>query len=63
MDISAAQELFGRAGYLDRIDIIAQGDAESLRRDLPENLRLTDGNSRKSTLRAMLYSFQLIWLQ
>lgn len=59
MDISAAQELFGRAGYLDRIDVIAQSDGESLRSDLPENLRLTDTNSRKSTLRAMLYSFQL----
>jgi putative ABC transport system permease protein len=59
MDISASQELFGRAGYLDRIDVIVQGDAEPLRRSLPENLRLTDGNSRKSTLKAMLYSFQL----
>lgn len=59
MDISAAQELFGHQGYLDRIDIIAKGDPESIRKSLPENLRLTDANSRKSTLKAMLYSFQL----
>ncbi len=59
MDISAAQEVFGHEGYLDRIDIIAHEDTEALRGTLPENLRLTDANSRKSTLKAMLYSFQL----
>jgi putative ABC transport system permease protein len=59
MDIAAAQELFGRVGYLERIDIMARGDAEALAKELPQSLSLTDANTRKSTLRAMLSSFQL----
>jgi len=59
MDIAAAQELFARPGYLDRIDIIARGDPDELQQNLPPGLRITDANSRKSTLAAMLYSFQL----
>ena len=59
MDISAAQEVFGRQGYLDRIDIISSANVHDLARSLPESLKLTDANSRKSALNAMLYSFQL----
>ena len=59
MDISAAQEIFGRQGYLDRIDIISSTNVHDLARSLPESLKLTDANSRKSALNAMLYSFQL----
>ncbi|AFM28215.1 FtsX-like permease family protein [Desulfomonile tiedjei] len=59
MDISAAQDVFGKTGYLDRIDIILKGDAEKFRADLPDALRLTDASTQKSTLTAMLYSFQL----
>lgn len=59
MDISAAQDLFGRSGYLDRIDLIVDGSTEDVLRGMPESLRLTDANERKSTLEAMLYSFQL----
>jgi len=59
MDISAAQDVFGRVGYLDRIDIISVGNEQIIRQDLPAGLRLTDAGSRKSTLQAMLYSFQL----
>lgn len=59
MDIAAAQEIFGRTGYVDRIDIIAKGDVKSLQQHLPGGLRLTDANDRKSTLSAMLASFQL----
>ncbi len=59
MDISGAQEVFGREGYLDRIDIISSASVPDLVRSLPESLRLTDANSRKSALNAMLYSFQL----
>ena len=59
IDIAAAQEVFGRAGRLDRIEIIMQGDSELFRKDLPVDLKLTDASSRKSTLQAMLYSFQL----
>lgn len=59
MDISAAQDIFGRVGYLDRIDIISAGDDQAIKQSLPEGLRLTDADSKKSTLQAMLYSFQL----
>lgn len=59
MDVSSAQEVFGRQGYLDRIDIIYTGDAEELTKRLPTGIRLTDRSSRKFALKAMLYSFQL----
>ncbi len=59
MDISAAQDIFGRFARLDRIDIILRSDAEQFERDLPTALALTDAHSKKSTLEAMLYSFQL----
>ncbi len=59
MDVAAAQELFGRIGRLDRIDVVLSGDPESFRQSLPQGLRLADSNSRKATLNAMLYSFQL----
>ncbi|MBM3299336.1 MAG: ABC transporter permease, partial [Deltaproteobacteria bacterium] len=59
MDISAAQDFFGRAGYLDRIDIIAGSDTEGLLEVLPHGLTITDANEQKSALKAMLYSFQL----
>jgi putative ABC transport system permease protein len=59
LDISAAQDLFGRTGYIDRIDIIAREGAKDLLAGLPESLTLTDANGRKATLRSMLYSFQL----
>lgn len=59
MDISSAQEIFGRTGYLDRIDVIVNGTASDFVRSLPPGLRLTDASERKSTLTAMLYSFQL----
>lgn len=58
-DISSAQDIFGRKGYLDRIDIIAEGNAQAIAQGLPQSLRLTDADERKSTLQAMLYSFQL----
>ncbi len=59
MDISSVQDLFGRAGYLDRIDIISTPDIKDSLPGLPQGLLLTTANSRKSTLQAMLYSFQL----
>jgi len=59
MDISAAQEIFGRVGYLDRIDIIAQNKPHDLLKELPPGLKLTDADEKKSTLKAMLYSLQL----
>lgn len=59
MDIAAAQEVFGRAGYLDRIDIISRHGTDELKKRLHPSLRITDANERKSTLSAMLRSFQL----
>lgn len=59
VDLSVAQDLFGRKGYLDRIDIISQASPTELLKQLPDNLRITDTGTRKSLLEAMLYSFQL----
>ena len=59
LDIAGAQELFGKIGYLDRIDIEADGDVDALRKELPPGLSIVDRTGRKSTLRSMLYSFQL----
>ena len=59
MDIAVAQELFGRLGYLERIDVIASGDPNALRQSLPSSLKLTQRGERKATLKSMLYSFQL----
>jgi putative ABC transport system permease protein len=59
VDLSVAQDLFGRKGYLDRIDIISHVSPQNVLKGLPNNLRITDSNTRKSMLGAMLYSFQL----
>lgn len=59
VDLSVAQDLFGRKGYLDRIDIISHISPPNVLKELPEHLRVTDANTRKSMLEAMLYSFQL----
>jgi putative ABC transport system permease protein len=59
LDIAAAQEIFGRVGYLDRIDLVVEGSPDRLAAELPDGLKLTDRSERKSALRAMLYSFQL----
>lgn len=59
MDIAAAQELFGRIGQLERIDIILKGNVDGFTKTLPASLKLTDANARKATLKAILYSFQL----
>jgi putative ABC transport system permease protein len=58
-DISAAQELFGRQGYLDKIDIVTDADEQTLEQELPPGLRLVDKSERKRTLESMLYSFRL----
>jgi putative ABC transport system permease protein len=59
MDISNAQEIFGRQGRIDHIDLIIEKDRALLESDLPSGLRLTDKGARKSSLKALLYSFQL----
>lgn len=59
MDIAWAQEVFGRTGYLDRIDVASRESATTLAQRLPPGLRLTDASERKTALRGMLKSFQL----
>ncbi len=59
MDIANAQKIFGRIGFLDRIDVIILGDPSGLEKDLPPGLTLKDRSARKSSLKALLYSFQL----
>lgn len=59
MDIANAQKIFGRIGFLDRIDVIIRDNASALERDLSPGLTLTDRGARKSSLKALLYSFQL----
>ena len=59
LDIAAAQEIFGRVGYLDRIDAIVDGSPDKLAKELPDGLELTNRSERKSALQAMLHSFQL----
>ena len=59
MDISSAQDIFGRVGRLDRIDLMIDEPGASALPILAPGLKVTDANSRKSTLTAMLYSFQL----
>jgi putative ABC transport system permease protein len=59
MDIAAAQELFGKLGYLDRIDIIASDNPTKLGQFLPPTLKLKKRGERTATLKSMLYSFQL----
>jgi putative ABC transport system permease protein len=59
LDIAAAQELFGKAGHLDHIDIIARPGEQDLLAGFPEYLTLTDSTEKKTLLRSMLYSFQL----
>ncbi len=59
MDLANAQEIFGRIGYLDRIDIVSGSSIKELAEELPADLRITDANARKASLKAMLSSFQL----
>jgi putative ABC transport system permease protein len=59
MDISACQEIFGKHGFIDRIDITTDADSEELRSALPPTLEVTERAGRKTALKAMLYSFQL----
>jgi putative ABC transport system permease protein len=59
MDIAWAQEIFGKVGYIDRIDVASRESAEKIAQLLPSGLRPTDASQRKKSLEAMLKSFQL----
>lgn len=60
MDIAAAQELFGKAGRLDRIDVIAS-DAEvaSIKKLLPASVTLERSGTRTQRIEQMVRSFQM----
>lgn len=58
-DISIAQELLGRTGRLDRIDLILrQPQADRLQRSLPPGLKLVQASRRSAALGRMSEAFQ-----
>lgn len=61
MDIGAAQELLGRAGRLDRVDLILDGAAEveRVRGLLPADAQLLEAEARNAALQQMTRAFQL----
>lgn len=64
MDIATAQELLGRTGRLDRIDVIlpATGTAQvekSIRLILPQGVQLLTVDARSGTIRQMTDAFRL----
>jgi putative ABC transport system permease protein len=60
MDIGAAQELFGKSGRLDRIDVItAQSDASSLQNMIGESAVLQRSGTRTQRIEQMVRSFQM----
>ncbi len=61
MDISAAQELLGREGQLDRIDLVLDDSAAvaRVRELLPPGAQLVEAESRNAALREMTRAFQL----
>ena len=62
-DIATAQELTGKIGRLDRIDLILpkdeQGSAAALQADLPAGVRLETVESRNGSIAQMTAAFQL----
>ncbi|MBX7244019.1 MAG: ABC transporter permease [Candidatus Sumerlaeaceae bacterium] len=60
MDIASAQELFGKVGRLDRIDLLSPGFANGEgNRGLPPNVRIEPSTTRTAHVEAMVRSFQL----
>jgi len=65
MDIAQAQEVFGKTGFLDRIDLLLQEDgneADQLRqlaKDLPPGIRFIQPADREKGTERMIQSYQL----
>ncbi|RFA29993.1 hypothetical protein CAI21_08325 [Alkalilimnicola ehrlichii] len=60
MDIGAAQELLGKLGRLDRIDLIlAQGQADAVAGYLPADAQLVSAADQAAALEQMTAAFQL----
>lgn len=61
-DIATAQELLGRVGWLDRIDLVLAGDAgaeAAVRALLPEGVSLDSAAGRQSATQNMTAAFEL----
>ncbi len=60
-DISSAQEMFGRAGKLSRIDLIAENDAalEPIRDLLPAGVQIEEAAARGNAIQQMTAAFEL----
>jgi putative ABC transport system permease protein len=68
MDLGNAQEMFGRAGFVNRVDVVVEreGDVQRVAQDitamLPQGLRVEPPSQRKADLQAVMRSFQvLLW--
>ncbi len=61
VDIAGAQELFGRIGYLSRVDVVVEGDAEreALARALPPGVALRSAGRRHKVAAEMARAFEL----
>lgn len=63
MDIAAAQEVLGRVGKLDRIDLIVPDDSETLLREaaaaLPPGAQIVRSSARTETTQEMTRAFRL----
>ena len=61
MDIAAAQELFGRVGRLDRVDLVLPDDdaVERVRDLLPSGAQLLRADERRASLAEMTRAFRL----
>ena len=58
-DISSAQEILGKLGYLDRIDLILDGpEADQIVAKLPEGLSLKKRQNEKDALQQMTAAFR-----
>ncbi|NEV60689.1 ABC transporter permease [Thiorhodococcus minor] len=59
-DISTAQELTGRLGLIDHVDLVLEADeVEAARARLPPGLRLVDAGQRGETFRQMTRAFRI----
>lgn len=60
VDVAAAQEILGRVGRLDRIDLILEeGASESVEQSLPSGTRLRRPETRSQIVTQLLASFRL----
>ena len=68
MDLGNAQDMFGRAGFINRVDVVVQRDgdvagvARAIAAVLPQGLHVEPPSQRKADLQTVMRSFQvLLW--